>query len=59
VLKVSPERAILAPKYPSVMSFVDELNGSLKLNSHKPKTKDGIAPFAYLTQSNFQFDIST
>jgi len=56
----SPERAVLASLYPSVMSFVEGLNGRFKLNSNKSKTKDDVAPFAFLTQmieSRFILDI--
>lgn len=46
-----PEKTVLASEYPSVIRFIDDINGRFKLSNHRSKNKDEVAPFAALTQT--------
>jgi len=56
----SKEKALVASKYPSVIEFIDDINGCFTLNQYKTKNEEDFAPFAYITQmieSRFVLDI--
>ena len=56
----SKEKEVLISMYPTVIKFIDDLNGYFKLSSNRNKTSEDKAPFAYLTQrieARFVLDI--